>query len=807
MAHARRKFVELHLANKSALAATAIELIGQIYRIERELKDLPELWQHLDRQGCNRTSPSWPLTRLSWRRSGEPMKCPDIPVDEAARLAALAKYGLKEDRSLPALEPVVQIAARMFDMPVAAVNMIGSEHVFLAASQGIGEVDLRRDVSFCAHAINQGDVMVVPDSRQDERFHDNPLVTGTANLRFYAGVPLLSPDGHALGALCVIDGRPRTFSEEDCQRLRELAKMAVDRLELRRIEVSAEKSPKPFEAYARHSPTAVIWFDEQGRIVTWNQAAAALHGYALEDGPGLRVDQLVSEDDRSALTALIGCAVAQGSFDGVAMPEAAKGLRKDGSRFDLGLSLFCWREGGRLVFNAHVQDVTAQRAKEAELQRMATTDLLTGLPNRACFYRAVESALSGGQPLALLMIDLDGFKDVNDTLGHAVGDSILCEIAARLTAAVGDRGMAARMGGDEFAILLGGEAVYTVQAFSDAVIAALSRPILVDQQEVHVGASCGIAKAPQHAQEALALIGGADLALFQAKRMGGSQSFMFVTALRMEAVARNLYGLELHRAAQGGEFVLFYQPQMRLVNGALAGAEALIRWRHPVRGLLSPAAFLSALEQGTLAAAVGAWVLDEAVSQAARWRRDGLTEFRIGVNLFGAQFRVGDLAADVMATLARHGLPPHALELEITENIVLDHDETALASLRSLRDQGVGVAFDDFGTGYASLSLLKRYPLTRIKIDRSFVQGLLDSPQDRAVIRAVLDMANAFALETIAEGVETPEQEAALLDAGCAQGQGYLYAMPMPATELLRTFGDPRRRADADLVHGSLRTA
>lgn len=724
------------------------------------------------------------------------MKCPDIPVNEAARLLALATYGLKEDRSLPALEPVVQIAARMFGTPVAAVNMIGSDHVFLAASQGIGEVDLRRDVSFCAHVINQGGVMVVPDSRADQRFHDNPLVTGAANLRFYAGVPLLSPDGHALGALCVIDGQPRTFSEEDCQRLRELAKMAMDRLELRRIEVSAEKSPQSFEAYARHSPTAVVWFDEQGRIVTWNQAAAALHGYALEDGPGLRVDQLVSENDRSALTALVERAIAQGSFDDVVMPEEAQGLRKDGSRFDLGLSLFCWREGGRLVFNAHVQDVTAQRAKEAELQRMATTDLLTGLPNRACFYRTVETALSSGEPLALLMLDLDGFKDVNDTLGHAVGDSILCEIAARLTLAAGPLGMAARMGGDEFAVLLRGGLVGNVHPFSDSVVAALSRPILVGHQLVHVGASCGVATAPQHAQEALALIGGADLALFQAKRMGGSQTFMFVPALRMEAVARQMYGLELHRAEQGGEFVLFYQPQVRLVDGSLAGAEALIRWRHPVRGLLSPAAFLSALEQGPLAATVGAWVLDEAVAQAARWRRAGMSDFRIGVNLFGAQFRVGDLAADVMATLKRHGLPPQALELEITENIVLDHDEAALASLGSLREQGVGVAFDDFGTGYASLSLLKRYPLTRIKIDRSFVQGLLDSPQDRAVIRAVLEMARAFSLETIAEGVETPEQQAALVDAGCAQGQGYLFARPMPAAELLQIFGDRQRGTD-----------
>lgn len=718
------------------------------------------------------------------------MKCPAVPQDEHDRLRALAAYGLSGDHPLPTLDPVVQIASRIFGTPVAAVNMIGSEHVFLAASKGIGDVDLRRDVSFCAHAINQRDVMVVKDSRLDDRFHDNPLVTGPANLRFYAGMPLLSPDGHALGALCVIDGQPRDFSDEDCERLRELARMAVDRLELRRLEISTEKARRSFDEFARHSPTAVIWFDVQRRIVAWNQAAAAMHGYALDEKVGGLVDELIPEGERPLFQSLVRRAVAAGTFDGVRMPETAHGLRKDGSQFDLGLALFCWHEDGQLVFNAHLQDISAQKRKEETLQRMATTDLLTGLANRACFYRAVEDTLTAGEAAAVLMLDLDGFKDVNDALGHAIGDSILCEVANRLRAVTGKAGLAARIGGDEFAVLLRGVGeMQQAQHVADAAIGSLSQAIVVDTYEVRVTASCGVAVAPAHEQEAVALIGDADLALFQAKRLGGAQSFVFVQALRMEAVARHLYGLELHRAVQTGEFVLFYQPQIRLADGALVGAEALIRWRHPQRGLLSPAAFLPALEQGPLAATTGEWILDEACAQAARWRRAGLTDFRMGVNLFGAQFRVGDLAANVMASLQRHGLPSHALELEITENIVLDHDDLVLQSLRRLRDQGVGVAFDDFGTGFASLSLLKRYPLSRIKIDRSFVQGMLESAQDRAVINAVLDMARAFSLETIAEGVETPAQCAALIEAGCTQGQGYLFARPLPAAEFEHVFG------------------
>lgn len=718
------------------------------------------------------------------------MKCPSIPPDETERLQALAAYGLDPTRPLPALEPVVKIAARMFDMPVAAINMIGSDHVFFAASIGAGDVDMRRDVSFCAHAINQTNVMVVPDSHLDERFHDNPLVMGPANLSFYAGIPLISPDGHALGALCVIDSQPREFSEEDCERLRELAKMAVDRLELRRLEISTEQSRRPFEEVARNSPTAMVWFDIHRRIVSWNQAAAALHGYAVEEGEGLLVDQLIPERERPTFHRLVEQAVEAGTFDGICMPEAAYGIRKDGSEFELGLSLFCWHEHGQLIFNAHLQDITAKKREEKELHRLATTDLLTGMANRGRFYREVERALVSAEPMAVLMLDLDGFKDVNDTLGHAVGDSILCEIGRRLEDGIGASGLAARIGGDEFAVVLHQiDQPEKAQSIAQSLVKGLAHAILIDHHEIRITASCGVAISPQHAQEALTLIGNADLALFHAKRLGGAQSHVFTPALRMEAVARHLYGLELHRAVHNGEFVLFYQPQIRLSDGALVGAEALIRWRHPERGLLSPAAFLPALENGPLAATIGNWVLDEACAQAAHWRRQGMTDFRMGVNLFGAQFRVDDLAATVISTLERHGLPPSALELEITENIVLEQDEIALESLRSLREAGVGVAFDDFGTGYASLSLLKHYPLSRIKIDRSFVQGILDSPQDRAVINAVIDMARAFSLDTIAEGIETAAQQAALFEMGCSEGQGYFFSKPLSAIQFTDAFG------------------
>ncbi len=627
------------------------------------------------------------------------MKCPPPLPSETERLRALSEYGLDARRALPSLDPVVRIASRMFNMPVSAINMIGSDHVFFAASTGFEETDMRRDVSFCAHAVLQDDVMVVPDARLDERFHDNPLVCGAASIRFYAGVPLNSPEGHPLGALCVIDTEPHTdFSEEDKDRLRELARMASDRLELRRVEVNAERARK--------------------------------------------ISDLASVERQTHLAA----------------PRA----------------------GAEPAPMRHDEDA----------RKFTGFDPLTGLANRGVFYRRVEEVLARPCPAAILMLDLDGFKDINDTLGHAIGDAILRELAARLERTADPCDTVARLGSDEFAILqqdVGDLAQAT--EFAQLALARIAEPFHIGGQELRLTASCGVAIAPLHAHEALELVGNADLALVKAKAVGRGRVSVFAPNLRLEAVARRLYGMELHRAVAKGEFLLFYQPQINLATGALTGAEALLRWRHPQLGLLAPAAFLPSLEGGPLAATVGSWVLNEACGQAAFWRRSGLHDFRIAVNLFGAQFREGDLAAEVAQTLARHGLPPEALELEITENIVLNHDAAVLEMLQRLRAQGVGISFDDFGTGYASLSLLKTHPITRIKIDRSFVSGMLDSNRDATVIRAIVDVARSFDLNTIAEGIETDAQREWLLAEHCEEGQGYLFGRPLPAQQFAQAFG------------------
>ncbi|MBN8830961.1 MAG: PAS domain S-box protein [Sphingomonadales bacterium] len=352
------------------------------------------------------------------------MRCPSSIDDEEGRQRALAEYGLSQERNLPSLDPIVEIAARMFNVPAAAVNMIGSDHVFLVANHGVDEdVDCSRDVSFCAHAITQDDVLVVEDARLDPRFHDNPIVT-KGQICFYAGVPLVSPSGHALGALCIIDSSPRAgFSKQDQARLKDLGRLASDQLELRRLEVAAEAGPSHFEASAATSPNAVVCFDAASRITAWNAAAADMFGHDAEAVNGQPVDLLMVQDDRERVHAALTRVLAGAAPD--TAPTELTGVRANGERFPAEIYWSRWYEGGQMHFGAIVRDMTVQKRERDALFHLANYDGLTGLPNRNLLYQRGGDALRAGEPIALILLDLDGFKDINDTLGHAAGDAVL----------------------------------------------------------------------------------------------------------------------------------------------------------------------------------------------------------------------------------------------------------------------------------------------------------------------------------------------------------------------------------------------
>ena len=434
------------------------------------------------------------------------------------------------------------------------------------------------------------------------------------------------------------------------------------------------------------------------------------------------------------------------------------------------------------------RDMTEQKIAEEQLRRLAHYDQLTGLPNRTSLHEDLnqlfdEHAGALARPISIAMLDLDGFKDINDTLGHSVGDRLLQEVALRL-AAVSNEIRVYRLGGDEFVMVLRdcGDPLVVAEVV-DSTLKRLAKQFEVDDHQLFIAASAGIAIAPTHGPNVDDLLANADLALNDAKASGGRIYRLYVPTFRARAKGRRELDSELRRACANEEFVLYFQPQVRSGDGIVTGAEALLRWNHPERGILAPGAFIDALGESAVAIETSRWILSEACKSAALWRAKGLPPIRMGVNLFPAQFRNGTLLQDVETALSKSGLPPEALELEITENIALGREDGTLSALRALRSRGIGLAFDDFGTGYASLSYLTRYPLTRIKIDRSFVQKIdvQSGSEDIAIVRSIIVMGRNLGLEVIAEGVETTAQADILRAEGCHELQGFLFSRPIPS--------------------------
>lgn len=466
-------------------------------------------------------------------------------------------------------------------------------------------------------------------------------------------------------------------------------------------------------------------------------------------------------------------------------------VHKDGHAVSLAWS-GVWSEPEQKYF-FFGRDITERKIAEEKLRQLALYDQLTGLPNRASLHEDLDMLLSdaSSRPISVAMFDLEGFKNINDTLGHSIGDRLLEEVAKCLIVTAGGSRVY-RSGGDEFVVVLAnsGDPIKARDAV-DRILKGFSKQFEIDGHNLFVAASVGIAIAPNDGSNGEELLGNVDLALYDARAAGGRSCRLFVPTLRAKASARRELDTEIRRAYANNEFVLYFQAQVSASSTAIVGAEALIRWHHPVRGVLAPSAFIDALAESAVVLDVGRWILRVACQHAAFWRENGLPTFRIGINLFPAQFRYGTLLDDVELALFESGLPAEALELEITENIALGSDDAMLFALSALRAKGVNIAFDDFGTGYASLSYLTKYPLTRIKIDRSFVQGITkqSNAEDTAIVRSIITMARNLKLKVTAEGVETAAQTTFLRSEGCDELQGFFFSKPLPGNEFEKLFG------------------
>lgn len=537
------------------------------------------------------------------------------------------------------------------------------------------------------------------------------------------------------------------------------------------------------------SPNAIITFDANGRITAWNNGAADMFERAESEALGGPIEVLVAETDRMQVRACIARVLAGGAPRDDRAELAA--VRSSGTVFPVEIHWSSWEEEGEKQFGAIVRDMTEKRHERDALYRLANYDSLTNLPNRNLLARRIMEALARGTPLALIITGLDGFSDINNTLGHTVGEGVLRLASQRIRETVPRDGIVARIGEDEFATLLPGENdPLRVAEIANRIDVALSRPIVADGHEVRVAGSSGMALAPAHGRSVDEIMASVRLALFQARNGGRGGAFMYVPALKAAAVARRMHDAELHRAVERNEFMLFYQPQVRLADHALSGGEALIRWRHPKRGVLAAATFLPALEAGVLAEPVGRWVIDAACAQAAEWRAID-PNFRISVNLFAAQFRDGMLPRIILETLANHGLTPDAIDLEITEKIVLDRQQAVVRQLYELREAGFRLAFDDFGTGYASLNLLRSFPITHIKIDKGFTHAMHSSTTDQTIVVSLIDLARQLGLKVIAEGIQSQDDCQFLTSHGCDTGQGFYFGKPVPPDLFAEQFTRP----------------
>ncbi len=547
------------------------------------------------------------------------------------------------------------------------------------------------------------------------------------------------------------------------------------------------------------SRDAFVETDVDGTLTEWNRQSEVLFGWSRDEVLGRRVTQfLIPERHRQAV--LSELASVQGSPRTMARTGSRPLtlLHREGYEVRVLGSAYIVGSGPELRIGGFLYHQDEDHAAEEALAHAYLHDSLTGLPNRTLFTYRLAYALAKEKhapgSVAVLVLDLDRFKAINDGLGHEVGDEVLVAVAGRLEHADASAEVIARLGGDEFLVLFDrDDAVSEAIAFSHRVLDALSAPIAAGEGEVFITASIGIACTTPRVAEATPLLSNADAAMYQAKRRGGGTVEVFGEVMRRRVLDRMHTEHSLHRALERRELRLFYQPVVQIHGARAVGVEALLRWEHPEQGLVAPSRFIPVAEESGLIIPIGAWVLHEACRQLCMWRADRLGGPRgaVEVNLSARQIDHPEIVSTVERILDDTGLPPANLTLEITESALMNDAASALRVLRALKDLGVTLAIDDFGTGYSSLSHLQRFPLDILKIDKSFVDELGIDRGGAEIVAAVVKLAHALGLQVIAEGVETERQLDALSRLDCDFAQGYLFSRPVPAHELVEKFPLP----------------
>ena len=563
-----------------------------------------------------------------------------------------------------------------------------------------------------------------------------------------------------------------------------MAAIALDEIDFRGLLGRIAESR--FQRIAMSLGDGLVCTDQNHLVTVWNPGAAAIFGYDPSEVIGRPFDTICAVGPEVALRSF---SIRDAAYSRLQLPGGAvmefEGRRKNGEVFPVEACFSGWQGADGFQYGAILRDISVRKREAERIRYLAEHDSLTGLANHNTLHAGlaamITAARARGDEVALLVVGLDAFQQINDMLGHACGDLVLCAVTERLIAEAGSAAIVARLSGDEFAIAMScADMSETVAQRCERIALTFSSPLLTGARQHRVKVSIGAAAYPRDGRTADELLANSHLAFCRAKATRRGSYVMFENAIRQELEARLTLEAELVRAAEQNEFELFYQPQFRLTDTGLTGAEALIRWRHPVRGLVSPAEFMPVVNTSSISDRIAAWVLETACRQARIWELGG-HGIRVGVNLAPSQFQSGDLATSVAKILEITGLTPSLLELEVTEDILLLDEDGVLDIFRRIQALGVRIVFDDFGTGYASLSYLKKFPLDGLKIDRSFVLELLVDSGDAAIVGSTVGLSRQLGLSVIAEGIENRATADLLISMGCEEGQGYFFGRPMPA--------------------------
>ncbi len=719
-----------------------------------------------------------------------------VPPNEAERLDALRHLHVLDTDPEPAFDRVTEIARHVFDVPYAAVSLVADERQWFKAACGWDIKSTPRDRSLCAHAVAAGDVLVIDDLNDDERFADHPLADPDESLRFYAGAPLTMADGIHVGTLCVGADRPHSFDASDRRLLSMLADAAADLLHARQENQKANS----LASALRQIEEAVLIteaapLDSPGPEITWvNPACTEMTGYSevelLGNTPrmlqGPDTDPDVLEKVRTALEA--------------EEPVRAEttNYRKDGTPYIVSWLISpVYDEDETLTHWASVQrDVTARHLHEQHLEHAAAHDHLTGLLKRSALDREIQSALDASTESAgaLLFADLDRFKQVNDSLGHSAGDDLLRAVATTMTDAVRGEDVVARIGGDEFAIWLPGQIEReTVLGVATRIIEALEDPFTVQGHTVYVGASIGVVLDTEGYDEAEDVLQDADIAMYRAKDSPDQSIVVHTPAMRQAAEHTLILNTALHQAVEDEQFEPYFHPIIHLDDGTLRGFEVLARWRRPDGDVLSPGAFLEAAETVGLMTEIGHQVIESACQtlHGLRDRSDGSVAMSLSGNFARGEFFRPETKHFVADLLDRYEIVPSDFTMEITERTVAAGDAPQHETVQKLQELGVRIEVDDFGTGFSSLHSLLHFPLSGLKLGKELIAALDDAAGARALIRSVVEAAKSLDLSVTAEGIETPHHLSEVRNLGCTYGQGYLFGRPVPAAALPDLLTDP----------------